>query len=120
MNRKTSFAISSHIYQTAPQNYLLLHTISVPQSFAKHSYPNITRTSAKASATVMSKTDYKKHISIYCHNYYYHKSNSGHQTKTQHIKHQENQNHKPLFKVFESKSIFTDNYTLAPVLTPDQ
>ena len=47
----------------------------------------------------------KKHMSIYCRNYYYNKSNSGHRTKNQHIKHQDNQNHKPLFKVFESTSI---------------
>ena len=48
--RKHVFAISSHIYQTVSQDYLLLHKISVPQSFAKHGYPNITRISAKASA----------------------------------------------------------------------
>jgi hypothetical protein len=48
---KQVFAISSHIYQTVSQDYLLLHKIFVPQSFTKHSYPNITRTSAKASAT---------------------------------------------------------------------
>ena len=98
---KQVFAISSHIYQTVSEDYLLLHKMSVPQSFAKHSYPSITRTSAKASATShVKKLGTKKHMSIHCHNYYYNKSNSGHQTKNQHIKHQDNQNHKPLFKVF--------------------
>ena len=52
------FAISSHIYQTAPQNYLLLHKISVPQSFGKTQLSKHHKNLAKASATVMSKTDY--------------------------------------------------------------
>ncbi len=65
MNRKQVFAISSHIYQTVSQDYLLLHKIFVPQSFTKHSYPNITRTSAKATATSHVKTDYKKSIWAY-------------------------------------------------------
>jgi hypothetical protein len=88
----------------------------VPQSFARHSYPNITRTSAKASATShVKKLTTKNHMSIYCHKYYYNKPNNGHQTKDPHIKHQDNQSHKPLFKIFESKSVFTDYYTIAPV-----
>ena len=32
---KQVFAISSHIYQTVSQDYMLLHRIAVPQSFAK-------------------------------------------------------------------------------------
>ena len=115
MNRKQVFAISSHIYQTASQDYLLLHKFLCHNHLQNTAIQTSQELQQKLVLQVMSKADYTKHMNIYCHNYYYNKSNSGHQTKNQHIKHQDNQNHKPLFKVFESKSIFIDYYTIAPV-----
>jgi len=80
--RKHVFAISSHIYQTVSQDYLLLHKISVPQSFAKHGYPNITRISAKASAASHVTNWQQKSIWEYTATIITRISpNSGHQTK---------------------------------------
>ena len=62
---KQVFAISSHIYQTVSEDYLLLHKMSVPQSFAKHSYPSITTTSTKANATSHAKNWLQKSIWAY-------------------------------------------------------
>ena len=58
---KQVFAISSHIYQTVSQDYLLLHKISVPQSFAKNTAIQTSQElQQKLVLQVMSKTDYKK------------------------------------------------------------
>ena len=81
----------------------------MPQSFPKNTAIQTSQElQQKLVLQVMQKLTTKKHMSIYCHNYYYNKSNSGHQTKNQHIKHQDNQNHKPLLKYLNPNQLFTD------------
>ena len=113
---KQVFAISSHIYQTVSQDYMLLHKIFVPQSFTKHSYPNITRTSAKASATSHVKNWLQKSIWAYTATIIIIISpivDTKPKISTLSIRIIRITSH--YLKYFESKSIFIDYYTIAPV-----